>query len=249
MEKTPKKGRPAKNLIADAPFSAFLARILRERGEANSAIEARAGLSGGAIKNVLRSGNPTLQTVWALERALGLRRGELSAMDSGKVEVAPGGSDVAIPFPAGARPAANLDRRPTRGLVAADDSGGSKAPDTDDFGDEYVFPSGLVLVPVIGDSMLPIVLPGQFVEIDTDREGFERDNGIYVVSVREPDDDDGYPEPIVGTFVKRCELHENLLYLKSANNYSPFSVHVDHCRIWPVLGVWFGDMGKPPENW
>ena len=153
-----------------------------------------------------------------------------------------------IPFPAGARVAANLKTRPVRGLAAADDSGGSRAPDSDDLDDPYWFPEQLVLIPVVGDSMSPVVLPGQYVEIDTEREGFEKDSGIYVVSVLEPGPGDDYPEPISGTFVKCCERRENLYYLTSINSYSPFSVHVDHCRLWPVLGVWFGGKGVPPKG-
>ena len=153
-----------------------------------------------------------------------------------------------IPFPAGAKPAANLKARPVRGLAAADDSGGSRAPNTDDEDDPYRFPERLMLVPVMGDSMSPVVLPGQYVAIDADREGFEGDDGIYVVSVLEPEPQDERREPIVGTFVKRCEKHEDMLYLKSINTYSPFSVYLEHCRIWPVLGVWFDGKGVPPEG-
>ena len=97
--------------------------------------------------------------------------------------------------------------------------------------------------------MSPVILSGQYVEVDIEREGFEQDRGIYVVSVMEPEPGDDFPEPITGTFVKRCEHHENLYYLASINgDYSPFSVHVDHCRLWPVLGVWFGGKGTPPEG-
>jgi hypothetical protein len=156
---------------------------------------------------------------------------------------------IEIPAPKGKRFTFSGEEIPTRGLAAADDSGGSRVPDTDDFGEPIRFPSGLRGVPVVGDSMSPVILPGQYVEIDIEREGFERDKGIYVVSVREPEPDDDYPEPIIGTLVKRCERHENLYYLESINgSYSPFSVHVGHCRIWPVLGVWFGGKGSPPEG-
>lgn len=154
-----------------------------------------------------------------------------------------------IPGPKGRRFTFAGDEIPTRGLAAADDSGGTRVPDTDDFGEPIHFPSGLIGIPVVGDSMSPVILSGQYVEVDIEREGFERDRGIYVVSVLEPDSVDDYPEPITGTFVKRCERHENLYYLESINgDYSPFSVHVDHCRIWPVLGVWFGGKGTPPEG-
>lgn len=154
-----------------------------------------------------------------------------------------------IPAPKGRRITRPKREMATRGLAAADDSGGSRVPDTDDFGDSLILPDGLIGVPVFGDSMSPVILSGQYAEIDIEREGFEEDDGIYVVSVLEPSDpDDDRTEPITGTFIKRVQREEDTYYLKSINTYSPFSVYTDHCRIWPVLGVWFAGKGKPPEG-
>lgn len=135
-----------------------------------------------------------------------------------------------------------------RGKAAADDSGGTRVPDTDEFDDPISPPKGLTAVPVIGDSMVPVILNGQYVLIDANREGFEVDGGIVVASILEPEPQDERPEPLQGTYVKRCYRRENMYYFASANTFSPFSAYIDHCRIWPVLGVWFGGMGKPPEG-
>lgn len=137
---------------------------------------------------------------------------------------------------------------PVRGMAAADDSNGSRVPDTDEPGEAVEYPPGLVLVPVQGDSMSPLVLPGQFVMIDKEREGFEVNGGVVVASILDTDWERRERTP--GTYIKRCFKGEGFFYFTSINSaYSPFSAWQDHCRIWPVLGVWFGGRGKPPERW
>lgn len=153
-----------------------------------------------------------------------------------------------IPSPKGQRIVAARGEMPVRGLAAADDSAGTRIPDTDESDDPIRFPDGLMGVPVIGDSMSPVILAGQYAIIDSEREGYEVADGIVVASIIEPEPGDDYDEPIVGTVVKRCERHENLYYFKSINSYSPFSAHVAHCRVWPVLGVWFAGKGAPPTD-
>lgn len=157
-------------------------------------------------------------------------------------------AEKGLPAPIGHRPMPSNAEWPVRGLAAADDSGGSRIVETDDYGDPIYPPSGLLAVPVTGESMSPVVLGGQYVLIDMEREGHEVDGEIVVASILEPESGDDYPEPIFGTFVKRCFQRENLYYFASVNTFSPFSAHVDHCRIWPVIGVWFGGKGKPPEG-
>ena len=135
-----------------------------------------------------------------------------------------------------------------RGLAAADDSNGSRVPDTDEISESIAYPPGLTLVPVQGDSMSPLVLPGQYVMIDRDREGFEVSGGVVVASIKDSDWERRERTP--GTFVKRCFRGDGFYYFTSINSaYSPFSAWQDHCRVWPVLGVWFGGKGKPPELW
>ena len=96
--------------------------------------------------------------------------------------------------------------------------------------------------------MSPLILPGQYVMIDKSREGFESNGGVVVVSIN--DSDWERRERMQGTFVKRCFKGDGFFYLTSMNSaYSPFSAWQDHCRTWPVLGVWFGGRGTPPEKW
>lgn len=243
-----KRGRPPSNSVSNKPFSLLLSSVLATRGMTNEALAKAADIGAGTINAMLKSGNPTIKNVWKLEDALGLNRGYLCSPGYPRTASSSQGEKLELPFPAGARPAENLIERPVRGLAAADDSHGTRVPDTDELGEPYRFPESLVMVPVVGDSMSPIVQDGQYVSIDREREGFERDGGIYVVSVREPEPGDDYREDYTGTFVKLCAREENLYYLKSINAFSPFSVHVDHCRLWPVLGVWYGGKGVRPEG-
>lgn len=137
---------------------------------------------------------------------------------------------------------------PVRGLAAADESGGTRVPDIDDLDDPIHPPEGLTCIPVKGDSMSPVLLDGQYAMIDAEREGFEVDGGIVVAYIREPNPDDERTEPMTGTFVKRCYKGEGVYYFTSINEYSPFDAWQDHCRIWPVIGVWFAGKGKPPNG-
>lgn len=138
---------------------------------------------------------------------------------------------------------------PVRGRAAADESNGTRVPDTDESDDSISPPEGLTAVPVIGDSMSPVILDGQYALVDREREGFEVDGGIVVASICEPATDDERAETMTGTFVKRCYDGGNgLYYFASINEYSPFSAWRDHCRVWPVIGVWFAGKGKPPTE-
>ena len=153
------------------------------------------------------------------------------------------------PIPAPGAPSLNRTGEwPVRGMAAADDSGGSRVPDSDEMDESVSSPLGLTLVPVQGDSMSPLVLPDQYVMIDREREGFEVNGGVVVASIL--DSDWERRERMPGTFVKRCFKGEGFYYFTSINSsYTPFSSWQDHCRIWPVLGVWFGGKGHPPESW
>lgn len=138
-------------------------------------------------------------------------------------------------------------RWPVRGLAAADDTGGSRVPDVDDIDEPIAPPTGITLVPVKGDSMSPLILSGQYAMIDSTREGFEDNGGIVVASILEPDAADERREPMTGTIIKRCYDLGDRYNFVSINNYPPFTAFKDHCRVWPVIGVWFGGMGKAPK--
>lgn len=137
---------------------------------------------------------------------------------------------------------------PIRGLAAADESGGSRVPDTDEVEDTITLPNGLTFVPIQGDSMSPVILNGQYAVIDSEREGFEVDGGIVVASILEPNAADDQKEPMTGTFVKRCYKGDGIYYFTSVNEYSPFSALIRNCRIWPVIGTWFADKGRVPKD-
>lgn len=195
-------------------------------------LAAMVGVSPQAFANWGRDDNvrrlPNAETLYLGYKALG--------MLSDPAGIAPGAPGLARP----------PGEWPVRGMAAADDSNGSRVPDSDESGETLSCPPGIVLVPVQGDSMSPLVLPGQYVMIDKEREGFEQNGGLVVVSIL--DNDWERQEKMSGTFVKRCFKGEGFYYFTSINSaYSPFSAWQDHCRIWPILGVWFGGRGKPPE--
>ena len=196
-------------------------------------LAAMVGVSPQAFANWGRNDGverlPNARTLYLGYRALGMVQ-EAGSMTPGA--------------PADYRP----DLWPVRGKAAADDSNGSRVPDTDEPDDSIARPPGLTLVPIQGDSMSPLVLPGQYVMIDREREGFEVNGGVVVVSIL--DEHWGRREKMPGTFVKRCFRGDDFYSFISINSaYSPFSAWQKHCRIWPVLGVWFGGKGKPPEQW
>ncbi|MCD7897476.1 MAG: helix-turn-helix domain-containing protein [Planctomycetaceae bacterium] len=139
------------------------------------------------------------------------------------------------------------DAWPVRGLAAADDTAGTRVPLTDDFDEPVDPPDGMMLVPVTGSSMSPLILSGQFAIIDAEREGLEVSGGIVVASIVEPEPGDPRSESITGTVVKRCYDLGDKYNFVSINNYPPFTAFKDHCRVWPVIGVWFGGKGKAPK--
>ncbi len=151
-----------------------------------------------------------------------------------------------IPVPSRRLPLMRMLEYPTRGLAAADDSGRTAGPDTDETGYPVRLPEYMAFVPIIGESMSPVLLGGQYAIIDMNREGFEKDRGIVIVNILEDRSNPGMPEPITGTFCKRCQRGDGVLYFTSINNYPPFSAWEENCRIWPVIGVWFDGKGVTP---
>ncbi len=132
---------------------------------------------------------------------------------------------------------------PVRGLAAADNSSDSRVPDTDIPGESVQSPPGMVLVPVQGTSMAPMVLSGQYVIIDRNREGFEKNGGVVVATILDPDWE--RREKMPGTFVKRCFAGDGFYYFTSIDSATPpFSAWREHCRIWPVLGIWLSENGR-----
>lgn len=136
---------------------------------------------------------------------------------------------------------------PVRGLASTDDPASTRTPGEEDSGEFVTAPPSMALVPVQGNSMAPIISSGQYVMIDRDREGFEANGGIVVASI--VDSDWERREKMPGTFVKRCFRGDGFYYFTSVDStYSPFSSWQDHCRIWPVLGIWLGKHAMMPEH-
>lgn len=143
----------------------------------------------------------------------------------------------------GAAPRRDSIEWPVQGKAAADDSAGSQVPATADPCDFIRCPANLTLVPVQGDSMAPLVHSGQYVMIDREREGFERNGAVVVVTIVDPDWE--RRERMPGTFVKRCFGGDGFFYFTSVNStYAPFSAWRENCHVWPVLGVWHGDQNR-----
>ncbi len=212
----------------------------------NVALAEKLGSTEGAVRKWLKDGSlpgvlvKLLVSYGASEDYILLGKGDILV----PTPIAPAGIPLASAIQIETRV---LEREwPVRGLAAADDSGGRLAPMEDDFKEPVTPPPGLLLVPVQGDSMSPVVLPGQYVAIDQEREGFEVDGGIVVAYIEDPPGEDERRESMIGTFVKRCYRGDGVLYFASVNDYPPFSAWEDHCRIWPVIGVWFAGKGKPP---
>ena len=129
-----------------------------------------------------------------------------------------------------------------RGAGAADDSGGTRVPGHDDLDDPENPPEGMTLVPVIGDSMAPLLLSGQYAMVDKNREGFEADGGIVVVVV-------AGDEAAYETYIKRCFRENDRYILESIGDYEDIVVPAANCRrMWPVIGAWFAGKGRSPRR-
>lgn len=130
-----------------------------------------------------------------------------------------------------------------RGRAAANSRQGAEVIDTGYADDEVDPPEGLTLVVAEGDSMMPLILNGQYAMIDKSREGFEVNGGIVVVVTV---DGDGTYE----TRIKRCYRQgDNYLFTSiNKDGHEPFTVEAVRSRIWPVIGVWFAGKGKPPKE-
>lgn len=119
-----------------------------------------------------------------------------------------------------------------RGAAAADSSNGMRVPDHDEIGELEYPPEGLTHVPVVGDSMAPILYDGQRVLIDKDREGVEDDGGIVVVTTMTP-------EHTFENYVKRCFRDGDSYILESEADYPDIIIPAFNCRVWPVIGTWY----------
>lgn len=136
----------------------------------------------------------------------------------------------------GGPPPSRSSEWPVRRTYVSGENSGAPFPENLETDEAMACPAGLTLVPVQGDSMAPLILPGQYVMIDKNRSGLETNGGIVVVSVIESDG------KTAGTYITRCFEQDGHYHFSSVNpNYSLFSSWHGNCRIWPVLGLWFGN--------
>jgi transcriptional regulator with XRE-family HTH domain len=146
---------------------------------------------------------------------------------------------------------------PVVGEAAADETRGRKAgflpPDPEARYDELHFPETTAAVRIIGDSMAPVLLGGQYALIGPEYLGnFDRpgDHDIVVVDVGIRDDVRGASDARwTGTYCKRVVDGGEVWFFLSVNPVGvPFTVAKANCRLWPVIGVWFAGKGEPPED-
>lgn len=148
---------------------------------------------------------------------------------------------------------------PVVGKAAADETQGAIAgffpPDPEAYFDELTIPETTAAVEIIGDSMSPVLLGGQYAIVGPEYMlpySRPRDYDIVVVSVDSDsiyDDDSAIDARWDGVFCKRIvDAGDTWLFLSINATGTPFTVMKKHCRLWPVIGVWFAGKGRPPED-
>ncbi|MDR1520539.1 MAG: hypothetical protein LBU23_10440 [Planctomycetota bacterium] len=141
------------------------------------------------------------------------------------------------------------------GSAAADETQGARAgffpPDAEAQFGRVTIPETTNLVRIIGDSMSPVLLAGQYAFIGPEYVGpfrRPRNGDIVVVEVEVRDEAaraaDRHWE---GVYCKRVVDGGNVWVFLSINvTGTAFSAAKSSCRLWPVEGVWFAGQGKPP---
>lgn len=146
---------------------------------------------------------------------------------------------------------------PVVGEAAADETQGSRAgffpPDADARYDELTIPETTSAVRIIGDSMSPVLLHGQYALVGPEYQGAlgkPKDYEIVIADVNVQDDEQaGSDARWEGVYCKRIIDAGDVWWFLSINHTgTPFSVAKTNCRVWPVIGVWFAGKGKPPEG-
>lgn len=268
------RGKKRGDLIANRPFAIALHTILRERGLPNSALDRMAGLGNGVIGKILKSGNPTLDTAWAIEDALELPRGALCAPaatpshQAGKPEEAPtvvlksATASKNMPLSNALLPR-NIDdekpeqRFPAIGKAAAKDgfngTHGGFSEGQYVVWDDITIPVTTHFIQVSGDSMDPMILNGQYAMIGPQYFGDHnqpRSREIVIVHVSIVDEEQaGTDGPWEGVYCKRIQDNGDIWLFTSINpSGESFTAAKANCQIWPVIGVWFAGNGEIPEE-
>ena len=143
------------------------------------------------------------------------------------------------------------------GNAAADETQGARAgffpPDADRYFDEVSIPETTHMVQIIGDSMAPVLLGGQYAFIGPEYVGrYDKPgNGEIVVADIQPNAGETPASrparSLEGVFCKRVlEAGDLWVFLSINHTGTPFSASKADCRLWPVVGVWFAGAGRPP---
>lgn len=146
---------------------------------------------------------------------------------------------------------------PVVGKAAADETHGSRAgffpPDPEARFEQMAIPETTSAVEIIGDSMSPVLLNGQYALLGPEYIGpydQPKNYDIVVADVEVKDgEQDGSDTRWEGVYCKRIvDAGDIWVFLSINTTGTPFSAAKANCRIWPVIGVWFAGKGKPPED-
>lgn len=146
---------------------------------------------------------------------------------------------------------------PVVGQAAADETEGARAgffpADPDAEFDELDIPETTAAVEIIGDSMSPVLLGGQYAMVGPEYIAPYSQPGDYDIVVVSVDSGyDEYSEPDTrwdGVYCKRIvDAGDVWVFLSINHTGKVFTVMKKHCRLWPVIGVWFAGRGKPPRG-
>ncbi|MDR3077723.1 MAG: hypothetical protein LBV15_03040 [Planctomycetota bacterium] len=143
------------------------------------------------------------------------------------------------------------------GNAAADETQGARAgffpADADSFFEQVTIPETTHMVQIIGDSMAPVLLGGQYAFIGPEYVGrYDKPgNGEIVIADIQPDAAEAQPVRVSrrreGVFCKRAlDAGDLWVFLSINHTGTPFSAAKANCRLWPVVGVWFAGAGRPP---
>ncbi|MCX7933846.1 MAG: S24 family peptidase [Planctomycetota bacterium] len=140
-----------------------------------------------------------------------------------------------------------IDAIPIMGYAAADESGYRCVNFLQTKTGEQDIPKQIMAIEIVGNSMAPIILHRQYALILPDPDPDPPNGAIVIAEVHERDGEEKDPPE---HYCKRIQIAGDRYYFLSQCPYSSltFSSRRDKCRIWPVIGVWFGGRGRPPPD-
>ncbi len=181
--------------------------------------------------------------------------------DTGAAALA--GATSALPAPNAVIQQGSLDltRKPQAfhvvGQAAADESHGNKAgifpQDAGQIWDDVEIPATTHFVKIIGDSMAPVLLDGQYAMVGPEyvpsySQPAEREIVVAEVTVKD-EYQAGADSHFEGVYCKRVRDLDTAWLFESINfTGAPFTIAKANCRIWPVVGVYFAGKGRPPKE-